>query len=152
MRKLLIFVAIISVSTIACKKKEKAPPTKTELLTQGKWKLSSASAAGGLVDLMSSIKDCQKDNTFTFNTDKTITVDEGATKCNDTAQQTVTDGNWALLNNDAQMSISGEKITVGFGAITGDVVKIEATTFQIKKDTVVSNFQTSAILTFTNVK
>jgi len=150
-KNIIAALLILSVLFVSCKKKEKEP-TKEELLTNGKWKLTGASAAGGLYDLMTSFKECQKDNTFTFNTNKSITVDEGATKCNDTAKQTITDGTWALSNNDTKMTISGDKITAGFGNLTGDVLKIEATTFQIKKDTTVGGFATSAIVTFTNVK
>jgi hypothetical protein len=151
MKRLMLLCSILGLGIVSCKKKDKTP-SKYDLLTQGKWKLSSATAAGGLIDLMASMKSCQKDNTFTLNTNKTITVDEGATKCKDSAQQTITEGNWALLNNDAQMSINGETITAGFGSITGDVVKIESSSFQIKKDTTVSGYPTSVVITFSNVK
>ncbi|MES2479479.1 MAG: DUF5004 domain-containing protein [Bacteroidota bacterium] len=151
MKKFIVAILLLNVLFVSCKKKEKEP-TKEELLTNGKWKLTSASAAGGLYDLMTAFKDCQKDNTFTFNSDKSITVDEGASKCSDTAKQSTTDGKWALTSNNTKMTISGDKITAGFGDLTGDIVKIEASTFQIKKDTVVSGFATSAIVTFTNVK
>lgn len=151
--KVLFITLAAFLSLNACKKEEeKKEPTKTDHLQNGKWKLASANAAGGVFDLMTSLKDCQKDNFYTFNTDKTITVDEGATKCSASASQITTEGNWALLNNDAQMSISGEKITAGFGNLTGDVVTISATTLQLKKDTVVSGFPTTAIITFSNVK
>jgi len=149
-----LFVALAaSLSLQSCKKdEEKKEPTKTDHLQNGKWKLASANAAGGVFDLMTSLKDCQKDNLYTFNADKTITVDEGATKCSSSASQSVTEGNWALLKGDAQMSISGERITAGFGNLTGDVITIDAKTLQIKKDTTVSGFATTAIVTFTNVK
>lgn len=150
LKNLIAAVLLSSVVFTSCKKKEKEP-TKEELLTKGKWKLTGASAAGGLYDLMTVLKDCQKDNTFILNSNKSITVDEGASKCSDTAKQTTTDGQWSLTNNDTKMTISGEKITAGFGNLTGDVVKIEATTFQIKKDTMVGGFATTAIVTFTNI-
>lgn len=150
-KNMITAVLVLSVLFVSCKKKEKEP-TKEELLTNGKWKLTAASAAGGIFDLMKELKECQKDNTFTFNTNKSITVDEGGSKCSDTAKQTVTDGIWSLSNNDTKMTISSDKILSGFGALTGDVLKIEATTFQIKKDTIVGGFATSAIVTFTNVK
>lgn len=149
-KNLFAAVLLFSVLGTSCKKKEKEP-TKEELLIKGKWKLTGASAAGGLYDLMTVLKDCQKDNTFILNSNKSITVDEGASKCNDTAKQTSTDGQWSLSNNDTKMTISGDKITAGFGNLTGDVVKIEASTFQIKKDTTVGGFPTTAIVTFTNI-
>jgi hypothetical protein len=152
MKNIIVLLASPFILLVSCKKKDPPPPTKTEILTQGKWKLTGASAAGGIYDLMTSLKECQKDNFFTFNGNKSITIDEGASKCSDTSKQFTTDGNWSLFNNDTKMSISGDKITSGFGNLTGDVLRIDATTFQIKKDTVVSGFLTSAIVTFTNIK
>jgi len=149
-KNIIAAVLLFSVAFVSCKKKEKEP-TKEELLTRGKWKLTGASAAGGLYDLMTVLKDCQKDNTFIFNSNKSITVDEGPSKCNDSAKQTTTDGQWSLTNNDMKMTISGEKITAGFGNLTGDVLKIEASSFQIKKDTIVGGIATTAIVTFTNI-
>lgn len=136
---------------VACKKKEKTP-TKQEYLMQGKWKLESATAAGGLIDLKSSLKACQTDNIYTFNADKTITVDEGATKCSDTAQQNSKDGSWALQNNDAQIIINGSSISAGFGAISGNVIVLDAQTLKVQKDTTISSFSTTVEIVFNNVK
>jgi hypothetical protein len=155
MKKLILISSVFSIAFVSCKKKDTSTPityTKADTLQNGQWKLASATAAGGLLDLTTSMSACQKDNLYTFNADKTITVDEGATKCATTDPQSKTDGNWALLNNYAQLSISGASITLGLGALTADVVKLDATTLQIKKDTTIATFPTTAIITFTNVK
>ena len=152
MKKIAFAALILCVGFTACKKKEKEP-TKTELLQNGKWKLTGANF-NGVFDLMSSFKDCQKDNTYTFNSNKTITADEGASKCSDTAAQSKTDGSWALISNESQLSISGSSITGAFGSasIAGNIITLNNTTLQIKKDTTVSGIKGSANITFTNVK
>ncbi len=148
-----LFICGALLSLSACKKKEKATPapTKTDYLTAGQWKLTSATAGGGVINLMSSMKDCQTDNLYTFNKDKTITVDEGSTKCSSSAPQTASDGNWSLQNNDAQMTISGGTITAGLGTLTGDVVTLDQSTLSVKKDTTFS-FPTTIVIRFTNQK
>lgn len=152
MKKIIFAILIGSVSFSACKKKEKEL-TKTELLQNGKWKLTAASF-NGVIDILSNFKDCQKDNTYTFNSNKTITVDEGATKCKDSVAQTYTDGKWNLSGNDTKISLDGSSITEGFatGPLTADVVVLNATTLQISKDTAFSGFSGKASFTFTNVK
>lgn len=150
MKKIIFAILIGSVCFSACKKKE---PSKTELLQNGKWKLTAASF-NGVIDILSRFKDCQKDNTYTFNSNKTITVDEGATKCKDSVAQTYTDGKWNLSGNDTKISLDGSSITEGFatGPLTADIVVLNATTLQISKDTAYAGFSGKAGFTFTNVK
>ncbi len=158
MKKTILFAAILATAFIACKKPEtNTTPTptytKADTLQNGKWKLTSATI-GGLIDLTQSMKECQKDNLYTFNADKTITVDEGATKCAPSDVSPRNDGNWSLITNNTQLNISGSSITtqLGIPGLTGDLVKLDATTLQIKKDTIISSFPTTAVITFTNMK
>ncbi|MBL7712704.1 MAG: lipocalin family protein [Chitinophagaceae bacterium] len=148
MKKSIVIILLGSALFGSCKKDK--DPSRTELLQKGKWKLSQANF-NGLVNLMDNMKDCQKDNFYTFNTDKTITVDEGAAKCSSSAEQTYKDGNWSLVNGDAQISISGNALGFG-GTLTGDIVTLNSTTLQIKKDTTVSGFKGTANISFTNVQ
>ncbi len=150
MKRIILAVLLSSLFFSACKKKEKEP-TKTELLQNGKWKLTAANFSG-FYDLYADFKDCQKDNMYLFNTNKTITVDEGASKCKDTAKQTYTDGTWNLVSNDTKITLDGSSITAGFGALTADLVVLNATTLQISKDTAFSGISGKASFTFTNVK
>ncbi|MFA6150691.1 MAG: lipocalin family protein [Chitinophagaceae bacterium] len=150
MKKIILAILIGSVCFSACKKKE---PSKTELLQNGKWKLTAANFSG-FYDILANFKDCQKDNTYTFNSNKSITVDEGATKCNDTVAQSYTDGKWNLSGNDTKISLDGSSIMAGFaiGVLTADIVVLNATTLQISKDTAYTGFSGKASFTFTNVK
>jgi hypothetical protein len=159
MKKTILFSAILATAIIACKKPEtNTTPTptytKADTLQNGKWKLTSATAAGGVFDLTTSMQECQKDNLYTFNADKTITVDEGATKCAPSDVSPRNDGNWSLITNNTQLNISGSSITtqLGIPGLTGDLVKLDATTLQIKKDTTILSLPTTVVITFTNTK
>jgi hypothetical protein len=149
MKKIIVAVLLSGVLFGSCKKKDQEP-AKTELLQKGKWKLTQANF-NGIFNLMENMKDCQKDNFYFFNADKTIKVDEGTTKCNSSSEQTYTDGNWSLVNNEAQISISGAALGFG-GTLTGDIVTLNSSTLQIKKDTTVSGFSGTANITFTNTQ
>jgi hypothetical protein len=46
---------------------------------------------------------CEKDDLIIFNTNGTITNDEGLTKCDPTDPQTTAGGNWALVEGDAKL-------------------------------------------------
>ena len=159
MKKLIVLASLAIISFTACKKKENPSTTvtytKADTLQNGKWKLTSASAAGGLIDLMTSMKDCQKDNFYTFNADKTITIDEGATKCNASDVSPRSDGNWSLSSDYKQITVSGSLISsfgLGISSITGDLVSINTTGLEIKKDTTFSGIPTSIVIKFSNTK
>lgn len=157
MKKVILIVSVLSIAFFACKKKDSSSSTpvytKIDTLQNGIWKLVSASAGGGLIDLMPNLKDCQKDNFYTFKADKTITIDEGATKCATTDVSPRTDGNWTLTSDYTQMSISGSTISsLGLGTLTATVVKLESTSLELKKDTTISGFATTINIKFSNTK
>ena len=143
----------------ACKKDSGGGSGKAETLEQGRWQLTALTVNYGIGDMnvLSSVDACQQDNLYTFNADKTITTDEGASKCNSSDPQTTTDGNWALSSGDTKIQLSGSSLTAGYGNIEGDIVTLTNTTFQVKKDTTVSfpgapSFTGTVKLTFTNTK
>ncbi|GAA4451237.1 lipocalin family protein [Rurimicrobium arvi] len=149
MKKILFAVAALALIG-SCKKKDPSP---TEYLTNGKWKLTSATFLG--VDISSDLKDCQKDNLYTFNSNKSITAYEGATKCYDTVADSKTDGNWALTSADKQLTLSGSSIAESFGItgnLTVDVVTLNETTLSVKKDTAFSGFSGTVNMTFSDTQ
>src|ERR1700733_1928767 len=94
--KILSFVFLFATAA-SCKKSDSnpatPPKTKTILLTQASWKVQSVSQdtnndGTGDVDVTSALKACQLDNSYTFKTDSTGTMDEATTKCVDTDPQT----------------------------------------------------------------
>lgn len=152
MKKIALFLLIGSLGFTACKKKDKET-SKADLLVQGNWKLTTANL-NGLLDLLTTFEACQKDNYYLFNADKSLSVDEGPTKCTTSAPQRSSDGNWSLSGNDSKITISGSSLTTGLGAlsITGDIVTLNATTLQIKKDTAIGTISGTINITFKNIK
>ncbi len=114
-----LFLLCLGIATLgACKKNsEPAPPstTRTDLLTTPKWKLSGGtiSAGVGTFPLSTIVGTCYNDDTFKFNTDKTVVNDAGTVKCNATDPQTQT-GSWSFANSDQtqlQLNVPGTPLS-----------------------------------------
>ncbi|MFU8843661.1 MAG: lipocalin family protein [Bacteroidales bacterium] len=93
---------------------DKAPSKTTkDYLTAGFWTTTSMAInpaidfGGGMVitDYYTMMPACEQDNLIRFNADGTITDDEGATKCDPSAPQTVTEGTWQLSSDNASLTV-----------------------------------------------
>lgn len=102
----------------ACKKDDNTtttptPTSKKTLVVDGKWQWSGLSMVynnngkDSLVDGWSVVKDCDKDDIFTYTNDGKGVIDEGANKC-DTDPQTKTI-TWEFINNDTQVKVTDDK-------------------------------------------
>ena len=73
------------------------------LLTKSIWKFDTAGIdldKNGTIDQEdNSLEPCFKDNTYVFNKDSTVDMDEGATKCNAADPQTSSYG-WTISNSN----------------------------------------------------
>ncbi|MDO6433861.1 hypothetical protein Q4E93_24860 [Flavitalea sp. BT771] len=73
------------------------------LLTKSVWKFDTAGIDmnndGNIDQEDPSLEACFKDNTYLFNKDSTVVMDEGATKCNSADPQTAT-YSWSLTNSN----------------------------------------------------
>ena len=96
--------ALLSILLFACKKSSDSnnntPKSKTDLITASLWRFDNAKVAG--VDISGSFDDCLKDNTVTFVSNGTGTIDEGPTKC-DAADPQTTSFNWSFENNESSI-------------------------------------------------
>ncbi len=119
--KVLAFTLLLFISAASCKKSGSGPDTpaksKTILLTQASWKIQSVGIdadKNGVAetDVTSSLQACQIDNIYTFKTDGTGTIDEGAVKCSAGDPQTKP-FNWVFKNNETVLNGS-------FGFTNGD--------------------------------
>lgn len=129
-----------------CKKDEEAAatttptptPTKTELLTGKNWKITAATIDpaidwndnGTLVtDIYAQLAPCEQDDLTKFNTNFTVTEDEGAIKCDSLAPQTTNTAIWAWSTNETVLTIDND----GTGPNTPDsldVLELTATKFK----------------------
>jgi hypothetical protein len=85
------------------------PKTKTELITQSTWKLSTVSAAG-FGDITAQIPACYKDNIYTFASNGSGSVNESTTVCSPTTAGPFT---WSFMNNETTLHISTTLFTGG---------------------------------------
>jgi hypothetical protein len=130
---------ILSVAVIAgCKKDDNknSSTSKTQLLTTGNWKLTSDYLdpgydvnGDGIADheMINFYDACEKDNTLTFKSDGTVTIDEGPTKCNPTDPQSQST-TWKFVNNESQLDVG----PVGSDNVV-DLVQLSTTVLKIKE-------------------
>jgi hypothetical protein len=132
-----------------CKKDK----TKTELLTDGSWKLSAFTINPAIdvngdgvldTDLYNLvIQNCSKDDFVTFKTGGTLTSDEGATKCSTSSPQT-TSGTWAFADGEAKINITSDGNTIP----TATIGTLDASTFKISYQDSLGNSVVTNTLTW----
>jgi len=138
MKRVTILLALV-VLLGACKKKnddnDNVSTGPSSILKTGSWRLSASTSVienpapvgNQTVDLYAMAPACETDNTFKYNNDNSITVDEGPTKCSASDPQTETGGTWTLSNNDTKFDLSYQGTN-----LSGDVVTINNSTFVLK--------------------
>ncbi|MCD4697542.1 MAG: lipocalin family protein [Bacteroidales bacterium] len=111
-----IFSIMAMIFLTSCSKDDDTPEEQTkttkDYLTAGYWKTTAMTIdpginVGGTVitDFYAQVPACSKDNISKFNTDGTITDDEGATKCDVNDPQTTNDGTWLLSADNSSVTI-----------------------------------------------
>jgi hypothetical protein len=129
----------------SCDKNDDPPaPTKTQLITTGSWKFSSATVGG--FDVSSQIQACQKDNIITFTAaGLTGTLDEGLTKCNGADPQTQ-NFTWSFGAGETTLNISATLFSGGSGAFT--LVSLSETQLVLSQQITVGGTPQTAVVTF----
>lgn len=103
----------------ACEKEDKQT-SRTDLLTNGQWRMTSYTLSppydldgDGTADAdgLATFADCDRDDLFIFKKDGTLVLDEGPTKCNPIDPQTE-NTTWAFVNNETEVVIDGERATI----------------------------------------
>lgn len=121
--------------------------SRTQLLTTGQWRLTAAVANPALVagpftitDLYNSqiMQSCLKDNLYKFNTDNTVTTDEGAEKCDPAAPQT-SNAPYSLSANEQELTFLGTTLTI---------TELTNSTLKVKGPITAQGFTANAELTF----
>ena len=118
---LAFFIIALAFGIYSCKKdstdETTTPPTKTELLTASSWKIT-AQTISPAIDTLGSLKTdlyaitdaCTQDDLYNFNASKTYTFEEGATKCNPSANQIWDSGTWTFNTDETQISILSSEV------------------------------------------
>lgn len=132
-----LFLLICFFIVSSCKK----DISRTELLTSGKWKIIAiqASFLGMTNDAYAELEDCEKDNFISFKTDKTVEIDEGATKCNPDDPQIRIEGHWNMFENDTKIQLD---------SIDYNILELTDRKFKINGSVIELGFLISIELTF----
>jgi len=115
---LIVLSSFIILTINSCKKDNEDEPSKTELITEKDWKMSSVKMDPGIMgftDASYYIEECVKDNQYTFKTNGSIVMNEGDSKCDSTAQQEIEEGTWAFNDDQSQIIFSDSEF---FGEMT----------------------------------
>jgi hypothetical protein len=126
------FLFVLGVAALgACKKNNETSPeaSRTELLTTKSWRMSAATTTKGTVktDEYAATQACERDNLIKFNTNKSVVVDEGATRCDPADPQTQI-STWDFNNDQTKLTIP---ISPGL-SIAADIVELSATTLHVR--------------------
>ncbi len=136
-----LLVLGLGITIISCKKETPTPtpaPTKTELITGGNWMLTSYVMDN--VEYYDQITSCQQDNLTIFNTNNTVTIDEGPTKCDPLDPQTSYGGAWSFNPTETLITLDGSEY---------ELEVLNSTTFKIKNTVVNGGMTSISTITFT---
>ena len=131
MKKFFFAALVLCLALGACQKSgeddDEQPPTKTEMLTSGSWKITAVDAdtlGDGTfeIDVYNLlIEACDKDDFFVFKTNGNLDLDEGPSKCDDTDPQ-VSTTSWRLLENETKLEIGGDAYDIA--ELTNSTLKL----------------------------
>lgn len=139
-RLLLLSLFCLTILFSACKKDD-GVITKTDLLTSSSWKITAltidpafptfdnqGNITGSTNDLFAMMGDCSKDDIYSFNADKTMSMDEGASKCDNSDPQKNT-GSWSFNSDETTLTITadGDPQTMTILELTDKVLKLKST-------------------------
>lgn len=141
MKKLFLF-ALAAASLSACKKDSDNTPSRTELLTSRKWRITAftvnttSSIVGGTpssmtIDQYALQLACEKDDFYQFNTDKTMKQEEGPTQCSTSPTQT-TVFNWDFNSDQSKLILT---LRGSSSPTLDDIVELSPTTMRLRETT-----------------
>jgi len=140
----LLTVAFVLTNLTSCQKDDPKPASsKTGLLTAKAWKETDFKVDGkSAFDTV--VKACDKDDLLKFNTDKSITFNEGALRCDPASPQTSM-GSWDFTTSETVL-----KITDSDGKVLEGVIgTLTDTTLIITVPNLLSGTGTAVEVTYT---
>ena len=136
-----LLVLGLGITVVSCKKETPTPtpaPTKTELITGKNWILTSYVMDN--VEYYDQIASCQQDNLNIFNTNNTVTIDEGPTKCDPLDPQTSDGGVWSFNPTETLITLNGSEY---------ELEVLNSTTLKIKNTAQVGGVTSISTIIFT---
>jgi hypothetical protein len=145
MKKLLSYAFLLMglsglLALSSCKDDDEETRSKTQLLTEKTWKLTSIKVLG----LSVPPEDCEADNIYSYTTGGAYSENEGATKCDVDAPQTVS-GSWEFESNETILSVSytelGTTVSIDYTIVelSGNTLKLKLSEFGIEVESTYSH-------------
>ncbi len=116
MQKVNLLYLVLGVSILfsitSCNKTSAEPEieSKTRLISKSGWQLEKDEVqndSGPITDLMIGRPACRKDDVTVFNTDNSMEVNEGATKCDALNPQIYSVSSWNFSDSETKLQIGG---------------------------------------------
>ena len=120
MKKMTLFMVLITLSIFSCGKDEAL--TKTEMLTQNEWNLVAAKLTANGVEVpgSSALDDCDLDDIYKFKAEGTYVQEIGSILCYEEDEPWI--GTWTFLNSETEFMLDGDE---------EDILKIETLTDKV---------------------
>lgn len=142
----LTITAFSILSFTGCGKDDPAPippKTKTELISLSPWKFQSATASG--LDISANpLIVCFTDNTITFSSNLTFTINEGANIC---IPSTAGNFTWSFQSGETQLQLSAPLFTGGSSTFT--LVTLNETNLVLSQNVIIPPGVTAIPVVFT---
>ncbi|UOQ54409.1 lipocalin family protein [Hymenobacter cellulosivorans] len=143
MHRLRLFLLVFVVLGLGAGCKKEKTDLKAALLTGKNWQITaiaitSTGSQTGTVDGYALLQPCEKDNYLRFSSDKTLVLNEGASRCPDTEQQSA--GSWDARSDYSTLTIQLNRYS-RIAGIQMDIVTLEENQL-VLKSTVVQPDQT----------
>jgi hypothetical protein len=156
----LFLIGVMVFGFNSCKDDDETPTTddtnksKTEMLTSGSWLMESGTIAPSIVvdifgtkvtiatywELLAALngsttaEPCLKDNLMIFKTDSSVTLDEGASKCDPSDPQTEDGGNWLFEDNESKLTFTAFPYDPLKDPRTLEIIKLTSSEMDLKMD------------------
>lgn len=111
--KEILFVTLFAALFSSCQKNDDVEPT--SFIQSKEWKPGlidkkpSTNPSGRI--LYSAVQNCQKDDSYRFNTDNTLTINQGKEKCS-TNEAAIKNVSYSYNSNNKELIIDGRKYTL----------------------------------------
>ncbi len=140
-KTLLLLLAVSAFTVTACKDDES---NEDKLTAASCWKNTKSETYDPTTNVWTEdvLDDCDKDDCTRFNADKTMTFDEGATKCDPADPQTST-GSWSLSADGSTLTVSDPGSGFSFA---GQITELSSSRLVVEID--ILGFKSR--ITFTN--
>jgi len=128
---------------------------RTKYLTSGKWMIISSNAivaygppvGNQSVDLYAAMPVCKKDDLIFYNSNNSITADEGASKCSLTDPQQFPAGTWSL--NDSETVLT---FTSNGSPISADILQLDSMALSFRYTTVNNGISSTRTDMYSHIK